>query len=130
MAAIGEADYALLITHDPLNVAAKFYDYAGAGKPILATVHPGGEVRRLLEEMRAGWWVGSRDVEAIRQLFVEAAVRADALCNEFHPDTGKVAQYERGVLAQRYAALLKSIAANQRECDSQALAAQLARSGE
>jgi len=54
LAAVNEADYALLITHDPLNVSAKFYDYIGAGKPILATVHPDGDVRRLLEDLRAG----------------------------------------------------------------------------
>ncbi len=130
LAAIAEADYALLVTHDPLNVSAKFYDYAGAGKPILATVRPGGEVRRLLEEMRAGWWVDSRDVEAIRRLFAEAAARGDALRNEFHPDTGKIAQYERRVLARRYAALLSSITANQHKHESQALAVQPAGSGE
>jgi glycosyltransferase involved in cell wall biosynthesis len=129
LAAMKEADYALLITHDSLNVAAKFYDYIGAGKPILATVHPEGEVRRLLEEMHAGWWADSRDVEAIRQLFVEAAARGDALHKEFHPDTEKIAQYERKILAQRYAVLLHSITQNQK-LNSQALGAQLAGSGE
>jgi hypothetical protein len=76
LAAMNETDYALLITHDPLNVAAKFYDYIGAGKPILATINPDGEVRRLLEELRAGWWAGSRDVEGIRRLFIEVAAAA------------------------------------------------------
>jgi glycosyltransferase involved in cell wall biosynthesis len=122
LAAMDEADYALLITHDPLNVSAKFYDYIGAGKPILATVHPQGEVRRLLEELRAGWWVDSRDVEGIRQLFIDAAVRGDSLAAEFQPDKEKIAQYERKVLAKRYARLLHSIAGSQRECDSQLLA--------
>jgi hypothetical protein len=54
LAAMKDTDYALLVTHDPLNVAAKFYDYVGARIPILATVHPEGEIRRLLEELRAG----------------------------------------------------------------------------
>jgi glycosyltransferase involved in cell wall biosynthesis len=130
LSAINEADYALLITHDPLNVAAKFYDYIGAGKPILATVHPRGETRRLLEELRAGWWVDSHDVEAIRQLFIEAAARGDALRDEFHPDTAKIAQYERKVLAQRYAGLLHSIAGRERECDSPAPVALPAGTGE
>ena len=35
---MSEADYVLLITHDRLNISAKFYDYIGAGKPILACV--------------------------------------------------------------------------------------------
>ncbi|MGA2171256.1 MAG: glycosyltransferase [Terracidiphilus sp.] len=130
LAAINEADYALLITHDPLNVSAKFYDYIGVGKPILATVHPGGEVRRSLEKLRAGWWAGSRDVEGIRRLFVDAAARGNSLHTAFQPDLGKIAQYERKVLAQRYAALLHSIAGRQHEGGSQAPAAQPAGTGE
>jgi len=121
LAAMAEADYALLITHDPLNVSAKFYDYIGAGKPILATVHPEGDVRRLLEELHAGWWVDSRKVEAIRRLFIEAAARGPVLRSEFHPDIAKIAQYERKVLAQRYAGLLHSIAASESEPRSQAI---------
>lgn len=123
LAAMNETDYALLVTHDPLNVAAKFYDYIGAGKPILATVHPGGEVRRLLEELRAGWWAASRDIEGIRRLFVDAAARGNSFATAFQPDLEKIAQYERKVLAQRYAVLLHSIARRQREPDSQAPAA-------
>jgi glycosyltransferase involved in cell wall biosynthesis len=119
LAAMSEADYALLITHDPLNVSAKFYDYIGAGKPILATVHPQGEVRRLLEELRAGWWADSRDVEAIRRLFLDAAARGNSLSTAFQPDLKRIAQYDRKVLAQRYACLLRSIAHRQRETDSQ-----------
>lgn len=110
LAAVNEADYALLITHDPLNISAKFYDYIGAGKPILAAVHPDGDVRRLLEELRAGWWAGSRDVESIRRLFLDAAAREKSLADEFQPDKEKIAQYERKVLAERYAGLLHSIA--------------------
>lgn len=110
LAAMNEADYALLLTHDPLNVSAKFYDYIGAGKPILATVHPEGDVRRLLEELSAGWWAGSRDVEGIRRLFLEAAARGETLQNDFHPNFEMIAQYERKVLAKRYAGLLHSIA--------------------
>lgn len=125
LSAVNEADYALLITHDPLNVSAKFYDYIGAGKPILATVHPNGEVRRLLEELRAGWWAGSRDVEGIRQLFLDAAARDKSPSGEFQPDTEKVAQYERKVLAQRYAGLLHSIACQQHGSDSQVPTADL-----
>jgi hypothetical protein len=115
LAAIRESDYALLITHDPLNVAAKFYDYLGAGKPILATVHAGGEVQRLMDELRAGWWVDSRDVEGIRRLFIDAAARGNSLASEFMPDLEKIAQYERKVLAQRYARLLYTIAGRKSE---------------
>ena len=113
LAAMNETDYVLLIIHDPLNVAGKFYDYVGGGKPILATVHPEGETRRLIEELRAGWWAGSRDVEGIRRLFIDAAARGNSLLSEFDPDTEKIAQYERKVLAKRYASLLHSIARQQ-----------------
>lgn len=126
LAAVNEADYALLITHDPLNVSAKFYDYLGAGKPILATVHPAGEVCRLMEELGAGWWAGSRDVEGIRQLFLDAAARGDSLHTAFRPNTQKIAQYERKVLALQYAALLHSISRRQRESDSLVSATDLA----
>jgi glycosyltransferase involved in cell wall biosynthesis len=114
LAAMNETDYVLLINHDPLNVGGKFYDYAGGGKPILGAVHPEGETRRLLEELRAGWWAGNQDVEGIRQLFIDAAARGDSLAAEFQPDREKIARYERKVLAERYARLLHSIAASQR----------------
>ena len=118
LAAMNETDYVLLVQHGHLNVAAKFYDYIGGGKPILALIRPDGPERSLLEELNAGWWAGSRDVEGIRQLFLEAAVRGDSLLSEFQPDKKKISQYERKLLAQRYARLLHSIARDQNECGS------------
>ena len=119
LAAMAETDYVLLIAHDPLNVGGKFYDYVGGGKPILGAVHIQGETRRLLEEMRAGWWADIRDVQAIRQLFIDAAARGKSLATEFQPDVEKIAQYERKVLAQRYAKLLHSIAGREHEATLQ-----------
>jgi glycosyltransferase involved in cell wall biosynthesis len=110
LAAMNEADYVLLITHDRLNVSAKFYDYIGAGMPILACVHPDGDVRRLLEQLRAGWWADSKDVPSMRQLFLDAANRGNPPFADFHPDTTGIAAFERSVIAARYAALLHSIA--------------------
>jgi hypothetical protein len=118
LAAMNETDYVLLINHDPLNVGGKFYDYVGGGKPILGAVHSEGESRRLLDELRAGWWADIHDIEGIRQLFLDAAERSHAVLREFHPDTDKIAQYERKVLAQRYARLLHSIARRPSESDS------------
>ena len=126
LAAMNETNYVLLVQHGRFNVAAKFYDYIGGGKPILATVHPDGDERRLLEDLRAGWWAGSRNVEGIRQLFVDAAARGNSLHREFQPDTEKIAQYERKILAQRYAGLLHLIASRQHECDSPTSSAELA----
>jgi len=48
-----------------------------------------GEVRRLLEELRAGWWVDSRNVEGIRQLFIDAAARGDSHALHFQPDLAR-----------------------------------------
>jgi len=107
---MNETDYVLLINHDPLNVGGKFYDYVGGGKPILGAVHAEGETRRLLDELRAGWWAPVEDVDAIRKLFMDAAERGRAPFADFKPDTAKIAQYERKALAQRYAALLHAIA--------------------
>lgn len=120
LAAMNETDYVLLINHDPLNVGGKFYDYVGGGKPILGAVHPEGETRRLLEGLRAGWWAGIHDVEGIRQLFVDAAARGGSPLAAFQPDLGRIAQYERKVLAQHYASLLHSIAGKRRGEDSEA----------
>ena len=120
LAALNETDYVLLITHDRLNISAKFYDYIGAGKPILGCIHPQSDVRRLLEDLRAGWWVDSRDLEAIRRLFMDVAAAGNSRLASFRPDLEKIARYERKVLAQRYAALLYLIAGRQRERDLQA----------
>ena len=110
LAAMNETDYVLLINHDPLNVGGKFYDYVGGGKPILGAVNSQGESRRLLDDLRAGWWADIHDVQGIRQLFLDAAARGSSLPIVFQPDLQKIAQYERKVLAQRYAKLLHSIA--------------------
>jgi hypothetical protein len=39
----------------------------------------------------------------------EALARRDRLPTEFQPDVEQIAQYERKAIAQRYAALLRSI---------------------
>jgi glycosyltransferase involved in cell wall biosynthesis len=130
LAAINETNYMLLINHDPLNVGGKFYDYVGGGKPILGAVHTEGETRRLLDELRAGWWADVQDVKGIRQLFIDAATSGDSLCAAFHPDREKIAQYERKVLAQRYAGLLHTIAGKQRNSDTQTEAGQTAETEE
>lgn len=110
LAAMNETDYVLLLNTDPLNVGNKFYEYVGGGKPVLGAVHPEGETRHLLEEMRAGWWAGIDDVQGIRKLLLDAVNRGDALLQEFRPDTERIAQYERAVLARRYARLLNHVA--------------------
>ena len=107
-----ETDYVLIINHDPLNVGGKFYDYIGSGKPIIGAVHSQGETRRLLEDLRAGWWADIHDASGLRQLFIEAVGRVGSLDAVFQPDREAIAHYERGALARRYADLLKSIAQN------------------
>ena len=110
LAAMNETDYVLLISHDRLNISAKFYDYIGGGKPILACVHPNGDIRLRLEELRAGWWADINSVDNIRQVFLDAAARGTSLADSFHPDQEKIATYERRPIAKNYAALLHSIA--------------------
>ena len=76
----------------------------------------------MLDDMRAGWWAGIDDVQGIRQLFLDVAARGNSLLTEYQPDLNKIAQYERKVLAQRYARLLHSIVSGQPQCESQELA--------
>ena len=114
LALMNETDYVLLINHDRHNVGGKFYDYIGSGKPILGAIHPQGDARQLIEELRAGWWADIHDIKAVRKLFLDASARGKPPFVDFKPDTAKIAQYERGALAKRYAALLHSIAASAR----------------
>ena len=107
--AIEATDWLLLITHDRINVAAKFYDYLAGGKPIFAAVHPDGDVRRLLEETGAGVWADVRDPEAIRTLF-EAVLDSPE-----HPGLPErrpehIARFHRRALTRRYAQVLQNIA--------------------
>ena len=64
---IDTTTYLLLITHDPINIAAKLYDYLSSGRPILAAVHPTGDVRRTLGLTRAGWSADITDPDALAQ---------------------------------------------------------------
>jgi glycosyltransferase involved in cell wall biosynthesis len=109
LAAMRDSDYALLITHDRLNVSAKLYDYLGSGKPILGCVHPEGEARLLLETLRGGWWADSKASDQIRELFVQAILRRDSLGKSFRPDYAAIMQFERQAIARRYAAMLHSM---------------------
>lgn len=109
LGAIDDTTYLLLVTHDPINVAAKLYDYLGGGKPILAAVHPDGDVRRLLEETRAGWWADIDNIDAIADALTQAVARRATLPHDFQPDTARIAGYHRRPLARRYAALLRTL---------------------
>ena len=102
-----QSDYALLITHDPVNVSAKFYDYLGAAKPVLAVVHPEGEVERMVEELGAGWCADIHNAASIRNMLIDAVQRAGNGEDVFRPNLEKIAMYHRRPLAHRYAHLLK-----------------------
>ena len=107
LAQLQHAAYLLLISHDPINVSAKFYDYLGAGRPILAALHPAGDVRRILDETRGGWWADVKSPEAIAALLTQAVNRSPQLA--YRPDLDAIAAYHRRPLAARYAALLKQL---------------------
>ena len=108
---LDETDYVLLLSHDPVNVSAKFYDYLRAAKPMLAAVHPAGDVRRRLQETRAGRWADIGDPEAIRAMLVDALTAPPADC--YHPDFVAIARYHRRPLARQYAVLLQELATEQ-----------------
>lgn len=103
-----ETDYVLLLSHDPVNVSAKFYDYLRAARPLLAAVHPEGDVRRRIVETRAGRWADIGNPEAIRAMLVDALTTPAAEC--YHPDFAAIARYHRRPLARQYAELLRELA--------------------
>lgn len=103
---IDTTTHLLLITHDPINVAAKLYDYLSSGRPILAAVHPTGDVRRILDHTRAGWSADITDPAALARLLTEAVDRLPHLDAAFQPDLEVIAGYTRASITSRYAALL------------------------
>ena len=107
--ALSATDFVLLISHDPVNVSAKLYDYLGSGKPIVAAVHPDGDVRRRIEETRAGWWADARDPAAIRDMLERILSEAEHGQLRFDPDSAAIAHYHRRPLAAEYAGLLQSL---------------------
>ncbi len=109
--AIDDTTYLLLITHDRINVAAKFYDYLGSGKRMVAAVHPEGDVRRLLERTRAGWWSDAGDVGAIGRMLVEVLSGAASEEGLPGPDFEEIARFHRRAVAERYGELLTRVAA-------------------
>lgn len=108
LAAMDETDYLLLITHDRINVSAKFYDYLSGSKPIVALVDPGGDVRRLVEETRTGCWADGGDAEAIARLLTEL-LDGTSGCGLLEPDRERIERYHRRPLAAEYARLLHSL---------------------
>lgn len=106
---IEATDYLLLVTHDRINVAAKFYDYLGGGKPILAAVHPEGDVRKLLEETGAGRWADVRDVTAVRELLLSVLTVNGTQTAAPMRDADKIALFHRRALARRYAEALTGL---------------------
>ena len=107
---IEATDYLLLVTHDRINVAAKFYDYLGGGKPIVAAVHPEGDVRKLLEETGAGRWADVRDVDAVRELLLSLFAKPSASQVAVpERDAARVATFQRRIVARRYTEALKEL---------------------
>ncbi len=107
---IADTDYLLLISHDRINVSAKFYDYLGGGKPIFAAIHPDGDIRKLLDETKAGVWADSRDVAAMRSL-LESVLSTDGEARPpaYSPDRERIASYHRSAITERYAGLLREV---------------------
>ena len=104
--AMESTDWLLLVTRDRINVAAKFYDYLGGGKPILAFVHPEGDVRRLLEQTHAGLDADVFSPPAIAALLsrvLDPTAPGHVLPATITPDPSAIARFHRSALATRYA---------------------------
>lgn len=107
--AIMTTDYLLLISHDPINVAAKVYDYLGGCRPIIAAIHPDGDIRRILEETEAGIWADVRDANSIRQLLAQMIETAATSRCFFRPRADVIARYHRRSITRGYASLLQKL---------------------
>lgn len=110
--AINSTDWLLLVTRDRINVAAKFYDYLGGGKPILAAVHPEGDVRKLLEQTGAGAWsdvFSPPDITTLLTRILDPSAADFISPLSITPDPKVIAQFHRSILAARYADLLRSL---------------------
>ena len=104
-----ETDYLLLVTHDPINVAAKLYDYLASGVPILAAVHPQGDVRRILERTGAGFVADIDDPDSISRMLTDALQPGSFAAPQ--RDLEAIRGYQRSVLTARYAELLRGLRA-------------------
>lgn len=107
--AMQTTDYLLLITHDRINVAAKFYDYLAGGKPIFAAVHPQGDVQKLLEDTGTGRWADVSDPSAIATLLMELLGAAEMKGEAPSRRPDRIAAFHRRAITEKYAALLKSL---------------------
>ena len=104
--ALEETDYLLLITHDRINVSAKFYDYVSGSRAIVAAVNPGGDVRRLLEETGTGYWADSSSPAEITTLLTRILTGP---AEPLQRNEREIAKYHRRALASQYAALLREL---------------------
>lgn len=104
--ALEETDYLLLITHDRINVSAKFYDYVSGSRPIVAAVNPCGDVRRLLEETGTGYWADSASPAEMTALLTRILTGP---AEPLHRNEAEIAKYHRCALAAQYATLLKEL---------------------
>lgn len=104
--ALEGTDYLLLITHDRINVSAKFYDYVSGSRPIIAAVNPGGDVRRLLEETGTGYWADSSSPAEMTALLTRILTGP---AEPLQRNEAEIAKYHRRALAAQYGTLLREL---------------------
>lgn len=107
-----DADFLLLTLTEraPGVVPGKMFEYASAGRPILAVVPPDGEVARWVRETRTGFVVPSAPVEeaasALRELFERW--RGGGLT--FAPDCAALARTSGAAVGERLDSILREVA--------------------
>lgn len=97
-----EADALLLIVGNPTSMAGKLFEYLATGKPVIALTPPGGEVARLLEETRGGFWSDINDPEAVRRL-ARQLVEWKRSGMAFSPDRATIERFSRPALTRELA---------------------------
>lgn len=112
LAEVARADAGVVLIADAPGTEAiytgKLFEYLGMGLLVLVMGPSAGAAATLVREARAGFTVGSSDIEATADLIEELASRKASGALALSPDTELVASFARPALAERFVALVEA----------------------
>lgn len=111
LAEMKNADLLLLITgkgESEVMIPGKFYEYLGAGVPVLALSEK-GELTKILQECNAGEWCSLDDYEKIAKTIHKFYANRNNK-SFFKPDNAMITRYERKNLTEQLANIFNRLA--------------------
>lgn len=90
-----------------LHLPGKLYEYAAAGKPILALTHPDGESASFLSQVGGGVVLPPNDQHALRRLLQQLSSQKSLPVPP--QDRTKLESFQRNSLAERLASVLTRV---------------------